>query len=58
MGKGAFFIFFMFISMQAFSQDLPEEIISSLDSVVIDSLEIADAEEEMMYKEDTADYVF
>ena len=28
------------------------------DSVVVDSLEIAAAEEEMLYKEDTADFVF
>lgn len=28
------------------------------DSVVVDSLEIAEAEEDMLYKEDTADYVY
>lgn len=28
------------------------------DSIVVDSLEIAEAEEEMLYKEDTADYVY
>jgi membrane-bound lytic murein transglycosylase D len=58
MGKGAFFILFIFVSVRAFSQDLPEEIVQAQDSVVIDSLEIAEAEEEMLYKEDTADYVF
>lgn len=57
MGKGAFFILLTFISLHAFSQDLPEALISPQDSVVIDSLEIAEAEEEMLYKEDTADYV-
>jgi membrane-bound lytic murein transglycosylase D len=31
---------------------------TQLDSVVIDSLEVAQAEEDMMYKEDTADFVF
>lgn len=58
MGKGFLFFLFIIFSMQAFSQDLPEEIIQPLDSVVVDSLEVAQAEEEMMYKEDTADYVF
>lgn len=58
MRKGFFFFLFIIFSMQAFSQDLPEEIIQPLDSVVVDSLEVAQAEEEMMYKEDTADYVF
>lgn len=28
------------------------------DSIVVDSLEVAEAEEEMLYKEDTADYVY
>jgi len=58
MGKVAFFVLFSIFSIQALSQDLPEEIIQPLDSVVVDSLEIAEAEEEMMYKEDTADYIF
>ncbi|MGC1244032.1 MAG: LysM peptidoglycan-binding domain-containing protein [Chryseosolibacter sp.] len=58
MGKGSFFLLFIFFSTQAFAQDLPQEIIQSLDSVVVDSLEVAEAEEEMLYKEDTADYVF
>jgi len=58
MRRCLFFFTFIFFSTCAFSQDLPEEIIQPLDSVVIDSLEIAEAEEEMLYKEDTADYVF
>jgi membrane-bound lytic murein transglycosylase D len=58
MGKGCFFFVFIFLSMQLFSQDLPEEVAQTLDSVVVDSLEIAEAEQEMIYKEDTADYVF
>jgi membrane-bound lytic murein transglycosylase D len=45
-------------SRLAIGQDLPEEIIQPLDSVVVDSLEVAQAEEEIMYKEDTADFVF
>src|SRR5688572_10294503 len=58
MRKGSFFILFIIFSTQVFSQDLPDEIVQSFDSVVVDSLEIAEAEEEMLYKEDTADYVF
>lgn len=58
MGKGSFFLLFAFISWQAVGQDLPEAIVQPLDSVVVDSLEIAEAEEEMLYKEDTSDYVF
>ena len=58
MGKGSILILFMFLSTLAFSQDLPEAIIQPLDSVVVDSLEVAQAEEDMLYKEDTADYVF
>lgn len=58
MGKRLVFCLFMLFSTFAFAQELPEEIISSSDSVVVDSLEVAQAEEEMMYKEDTADYVF
>src|SRR5688500_10211315 len=58
MRKGSFFILFIIFSTQVFSQDLPDEIVQSFDSVVVDSLEIAEAEEEMLYKEDTSDYVF
>ncbi len=58
MGKKSLFFVFMFFSTLAFSQELSEEIFQSPDSVVVDSLEIAQAEEEMLYKEDTADYVF
>src|SRR5690349_1178766 len=42
---------FIIFSTTAFSQIQP-------DSVVIDSLEVAQAEEEMLYKEDTADFVY
>lgn len=58
MTKGFLFFLFIIFSIPAFNQDLPEEIIQPLDSVVVDSLEVAQAEEEMLYKEDTADYVF
>lgn len=58
MVKGSVFFLFMFFSTLAFSQDLPESIIEPVDSVVVDSLEVAQAEEDMLYKEDTADYVF
>src|SRR5215204_506807 len=39
------------ISFQAFSQIQP-------DSVVVDSLEVAEAEEDLLYKSDTADFVY
>ncbi len=53
------FLLFMFLSAPALAQQLPEEIIQVSDTIpVIDSLEVAEAEEEMMYKEDTTDYVF
>jgi membrane-bound lytic murein transglycosylase D len=54
------FLFLMFIifSTQVFSQEMPENIAAETDTLVVDSLEVAEAEEEMMYKEDTADYVF
>lgn len=58
MKAGLLFILFIILSIQAFNQDLDEVIMQQLDSVVIDSLEVAQAEEEMMYKEDTADHVF
>jgi membrane-bound lytic murein transglycosylase D len=34
------------------------QVITQPDSVVVDSLEVAEAEEEMLYKEDTLDYVY
>src|SRR5687768_7175836 len=58
MGKGHVFFVLIFFSTLAFSQELPQENVQALDSVVVDSLEVAEAEEEMLYKEDTADYVF
>lgn len=57
--KGYFLVFFVILTATAYSQELPpEEIVQAYDSIVVDSLEVAEAEEEMMYKEDTADYVF
>ena len=58
MVKGSVFFLFMFFSTLAYSQDKPESIVEPVDSVVVDSLEVAQAEEDMLYKEDTADYVF
>lgn len=58
MAKGHAFLILIFFSTLAFSQDFPQENAQPLDSVVIDSLEVAEAAEEMLYKEDTADYVF
>ena len=58
MGKIILCLLFSLVFIGSYSQDLGEEIIQPLDSVVVDSLEVAEAEEEMMYKEDTADYIF
>ena len=54
MKKHFFFILFIIFSSQVFSQTAEVQ----PDSVVVDSLEVAEAEEEMLYKEDTADFVF
>lgn len=52
-------MYFLILTTTAYSQEPPsEEIVQAYDSIVVDSLEVAEAEEEMMYKEDTADYVF
>jgi len=58
MKKGYCFLFVIFLFTKALAQELPEEIILPFDSIVVDSLEIAVAEEEMLYKEDTADFIF
>lgn len=44
-------LFFVLISIPSFSQVQP-------DSVVVDSLEVAVAEEDLLYKSDTADFVY
>ncbi|MFZ6011680.1 MAG: LysM peptidoglycan-binding domain-containing protein [Bacteroidota bacterium] len=51
MRKELLFLLFIIFSTQAFGQTEP-------DSVVVDSLEVAVAEEEMLYKEDTATFVY
>lgn len=51
MRKTFLFLLFIIFSTQVFSQVQPE-------TVVVDSLEVAVAEEEMLYKEDTADFVY
>jgi membrane-bound lytic murein transglycosylase D len=51
MRKNILLLSFTIFSTEIFSQIQP-------DSVVVDSLEVAAAEEEMLYKEDTADFVF
>jgi membrane-bound lytic murein transglycosylase D len=57
--KGFFVLLVLIIfSAPSFSQDLPENIAIESDTLVVDSLEVAEAEEEIMFKEDTADYVF
>lgn len=51
MKKNTLFLLFIIFSTTALAQVQP-------DSVVVDSLEVATAEEEMLYKEDTADFVY
>lgn len=59
MKRNNLFFLFLIFSAQVFGQDLTDSISSSaMDSVVVDSLEVAQAEEDIMYKEDTADYVY
>jgi membrane-bound lytic murein transglycosylase D len=58
MTRHFFFFAFLIFSAQAFSQDFTETPSIGLDSAVVDSLEVAEAEEEIMYKEDTADFVY
>jgi membrane-bound lytic murein transglycosylase D len=58
MKKGSFlFSLFITFSTFSFSQELQADT-TLQDDPVIDSLEVANAEEEMLYKEDTADYVY
>ena len=57
MRRGIFFLLASFWISSAFGQDIPE-IEIAIDSMRIDSLEIADAEEEILSKEDTADFVY
>lgn len=58
MEKGLVVLILTFLTSLAYSQELPATVAVAGDSVVVDSLEVAEAEEEMLYKEDTADYVF
>jgi membrane-bound lytic murein transglycosylase D len=59
MKKGLFlFSLFITFSTVGFGQDFSNAESEQPDSLVVDSLEVAAAEEEMMYKEDTADYVY
>lgn len=54
-------IFFSFIILPAFGQIEETEAglpVTESDTLVVDSLEVAVAEEEMLYKEDTADFVY
>lgn len=51
MRKSSLILFFNFFILAAFGQ-------TESDTLVVDSLEVADAEEERLYKEDTADFVF
>ncbi len=53
-----FFYLLVFFSRAALGQEILSEETLQPDSLVIDSIEVAEAEEEMLYKEDTADYVY
>jgi len=59
MKKGLFlFSLFITFSTLGFAQEFSTDNLRQPDSLVVDSLEVAAAEEEMIYKQDTADYVF
>jgi membrane-bound lytic murein transglycosylase D len=58
MKKIFLFSLFSIFSTASFCQITPETSDSLSTEPLIDSLEVAAAEEEMMYKEDTADYVY
>lgn len=58
MKKGFFFSLFSIFSTLAFSQISQDSLSVQPGTVLVDSLEVAAAEEEMLYKEDTADYVY
>jgi membrane-bound lytic murein transglycosylase D len=58
MKKGFLFTLFTIFSTLSFSQISPDSTFTDTDTEVVDSLEVATAEEEMLYKEDTADYVY
>lgn len=56
MKRASFLIFTITIlSARIFAQEAPAE---KADSLIVDSLEVAIAEEEMLYKEDTSDYFY
>jgi membrane-bound lytic murein transglycosylase D len=59
MKRNILFLLFLIFSAQVFGQELSDSIASApLDSMVVDSLEVAQAEEEIMFKEDTSDYIY
>jgi membrane-bound lytic murein transglycosylase D len=58
MRKTILFASFIIFSTFSFGQTLPDNSPVDSDTVVVDSLEVAEAEEEMMYKGDTLDYVY
>jgi membrane-bound lytic murein transglycosylase D len=58
MKKTFLFSLFTIFSTLSFSQVSPDSTFTDTEEEVVDSLEVADAEEEMLYKEDTADFVY
>ncbi|HYG01568.1 MAG TPA: LysM peptidoglycan-binding domain-containing protein [Chryseosolibacter sp.] len=58
MRSALLFLLFTIFSTTTFAQISQDSIPSEADLLIIDSLEVAAAEEEMIYKEDTADFVY
>jgi membrane-bound lytic murein transglycosylase D len=58
MKKAFFFSLLIILTTQVIAQISFDSLALESDSVVVDSLEVAAAEEEMLYKEDTADFVY
>ena len=58
MKKGILLALFIIFSALAFGQTSPDSTYAESETDLVDSLEVAAAEEEMLYKEDTADYVY
>jgi membrane-bound lytic murein transglycosylase D len=58
MKKTFLFSLFTIFSTLSFSQVSPDSTYTDTEEEVVDSLEVAEAEEEMLYKEDTADFVY
>lgn len=58
MRRGLFFLSCYLLLLSAGHGQIMPGALVALDSIGVDSLEVAVAEEEMLYKEDTADYIY